>query len=155
LKDRTEENSIAVFLEELLVRRELAINMWHYNLNYNNWRCLPDWVIKTLDEERAKAPMALLDEYTLDDLQHGKTHDPLWNAAQKQLIKTGKIHGYVRMYWGKQLLRWFHDWRKAYEIGVILNDTYAIDGCSPNGYTGIAWCFGKHDRPFPPKKIHY
>ena len=155
LKDRTEENSTAVFLEELLVRRELAINMWHYNLNYNNWRCLPDWVIKTLDEERAKAPMTLLDEYTLDDLQHGKTHDPLWNAAQKQLIKTGKIHGYVRMYWGKQLLRWFHDWRKAYEIGVFLNDTYAIDGCSPNGYTGIAWCFGKHDRPFPPKKIHY
>jgi deoxyribodipyrimidine photo-lyase len=61
----------------------------------------------------------------------------------------------MRMYWWKQLLRWFHDWRKAYTIGVFLNDTYAVDGCSPNGYTGIAWCFGKHDRPFPPKKVHY
>lgn len=155
LHDRTHESAVSVFLEELLVRRELAINMWYYNPHFDTWQCLPDWVIKTLDEERSKTPSSLLNEYTLDDLRHGKTHDPLWNAAQKQLIKTGKIHGYVRMYWWKQLLRWFHNWRKAYEIGVFLNDTYAVDGCSPNGYTGIAWCFGKHDRPFPPKKTHY
>jgi deoxyribodipyrimidine photo-lyase len=155
LKNKLEEKNVAVFLEELLVRRELSINMWHYNPNYNTWESLPDWVIKTLDEERSRRPAPLLDEYTLDELKNGKTHDPLWNAAQKQLIKTGKIHGYVRMYWGKQLLRWFHNWRKAYEVGVLLNDVYAIDGCSPNGYTGIAWCFGKHDRPFPPKKVHY
>lgn len=99
LQRRAEESTVTVFLEELLVRRELAINMWHYNPNFDTWKCLPNWVIKTLDEDRAKALMTLLDEYTLDDLQKGKTHDPLWNAAQKQLIKTGKIHGYVRMYW--------------------------------------------------------
>lgn len=73
--------------------------MWYYNPHFDTWQCLPDWVIKTLDEERSKTPSSLLNEYTLDDLRHGKTHDPLWNAAQKQLVQTGKIHGYVRMYW--------------------------------------------------------
>ena len=144
------------FLEECLVRRELAINMWYYEKHPDQWNCLPDWVIKTLDEDREKQTSLLTqNEYSLDNLRHGRTEDPLWNAAQHELVRTGKIHGYVRMYWGKQLLRWFRDWKKAYWIGVYLNDTYAVDGCSPNGYTGIAWCFGKHDRPFPPKKTHY
>lgn len=73
--------------------------MWYYNPHCDTWKCLPDWTIKTLDEERSKASPSLLDEYTLLDLESANTHDPLWNAAQKQLIKTGKIHGYVRMYW--------------------------------------------------------
>jgi deoxyribodipyrimidine photo-lyase len=150
------ETPLNAFLEECLVRRELAINMWYYEKHPDKWNCLPDWVIKTLNEDREKQTSLLTqNEYSLDDLRHGKTEDPLWNAAQHELVRTGKIHGYVRMYWGKQLLRWFRDWKKAYWIGVYLNDTYAVDGCSPNGYTGIAWCFGKHDRPFPPKKTHY
>lgn len=150
------ETPFAAFLEECLVRRELAINMWYYEKHPDQWNCLPDWVIKTLDEDREKQTSLLTqDEYQLDDLRYGRTEDSLWNAAQHELVRTGKIHGYVRMYWGKQLLRWFRDWKKAYWIGVYLNDTYAVDGCSPNGYTGIAWCFGKHDRPFPPKKTHY
>lgn len=150
------ETPLIAFLEECLVRRELAINMWYYEKHPDQWNCLPDWVIKTLDEDREKqTTLFTQDEYSLTDLKHGRTEDPLWNAAQHELVRTGKIHGYVRMYWGKQLLRWFRDWKKAYWIGVYLNDTYAVDGCSPNGYTGIAWCFGKHDRPFPPKKTHY
>lgn len=147
---------ILAFLEECLVRRELAINMWYYEKHPDQWNCLPDWVIKTLDEDREKqTTLFAQDEYSLTDLKHGRTEDPLWNAAQHELVRTWKIHGYVRMYWGKQLLWWFRDWKKAYGIGVYLNDTYAVDGCSPNGYTGVAWCFGKHDRPFPPKKTHY
>ena len=107
--------SIHAFLEECLVRRELAINMWYYEKHPDQWSCLPDWVIKTLDEDREKQTSLLSqDEYSLDDLRYGRTEDPLWNAAQHQLVQTGKIHGYVRMYWGKQLLRWFRDWKKAY-----------------------------------------
>lgn len=156
LDTEAKKPNVLAFLEECLVRRELAINMWYYEKHPDQWNCLPDWVIKTLDEDREKQTSLLTqNEYSLDDLRHGRTEDPLWNAAQHELLSTGKIHGYVRMYWGKQLLRWFRDWKKAYWIGVYLNDTYAVDGCSPNWYTGIAWCFGKHDRPFPPKKTHY
>jgi len=93
--------------------------------------------------------------YTYQDFAEARTEDPLWNAAQMELRKTGKIHGYVRMYWGKQIIQWCSSWQEAYAIAVKLNDTYAIDGLSPNGYTGVAWCFGKHDRPFPPKKAHW
>lgn len=165
---RDEQERYAGFLEECFVRRELAINMWYYEPHPDTWECLPDWVIKTLDEDRerqAREQMILQfwnidtamtpEQYWLEDLVNAKTDDPLWNAAQRELVSTGKIHGYVRMYWGKQLLRWFTDWREAYRVGVYLNDRFAVDGCSPNGYTGIAWCFGKHDRPFPPKKTHY
>lgn len=109
---REDPNTLA-FLEECLVRRELAINMWHYQKHSDKWDCLPDWVIKTLDEDREQNSQKK-SEYSLEVLRHGKTDDPLWNAAQKELIQTGKIHGYVRMYWGKQLLRWFDDWKKAY-----------------------------------------
>lgn len=106
---------LSAFLEECLVRRELAINMWYYEKHPDQWNCLPDWVIKTLDEDREKQTTLLTqDEYSLDDLRHGRIEYPLWNAAQHELVRTGKIHGYVRMYWGKQLLRWFRDWKKAY-----------------------------------------
>lgn len=156
LHSEIKKPSTLAFLEECFVRRELAINMWYYEKHPDQWNCLPDWVIKTLNEDREKQTSLFTeDEYSLEDLKQGKTEDPLWNAAQHELLRTGKIHGYVRMYWGKQLTRWFRDWKRAYWIGVYLNDTYAVDGCSPNGYTGIAWCFGKHDRPFPPKKTHY
>jgi len=147
----------ASFLEECFVRRELAINMWYYEKKPDSWECLPAWVIKTLDSDSGRFQTSLLptDNYTVEDLIEARTLDPLWNAAQRELITTGKIHWYVRMYWWKQLLRWFEDWREAYRIGIYLNDRFAIDGCSPNGYTGVAWCFWKHDRPFPPKKPHY
>lgn len=94
------KTSIDAYLEEALVRRELAINMWYYNDNADNWKCLPNWVIKTLDEDREKQTSLIqADDYTREELESGETHDPLWNAAQKELIRTGKIHGYVRMYW--------------------------------------------------------
>lgn len=161
------------YVEELFVRRELAINMWYYNEHHASWKCLPEWVIKTLDEQqdwrqswkdhRWNSLQTILEgmdsaqeyRYTYEQLAVADTHDPLWNAAQHQLRKTGKIHGYVRMYWWKQIITWINEWRDAYDIAVRLNDTFAVDGASPNGYTGIAWCFGKHDRPFPPKKPYY
>lgn len=115
LHTQEKKSSVHAFLEECLVRRELAINMWYHEKHPDQWNCLPEWIIKTLDEDREKQTTLLTqDEYSLDDLRHGRTEDPLWNAAQHQLVRTGKIHGYVRMYWGKQLLRWFRDWKKAY-----------------------------------------
>ncbi len=100
LHSETKKPNILAFLEECLVRRELAINMWYYEKHPDQWNCLPDWVIKTLDEDRERQTSLLThDEYSLDDLRNGKTEDPLWNAAQHELVKTGKIHGYVRMYW--------------------------------------------------------
>lgn len=145
------------FFEECFVRRELAINMWYYEKHPDTWECLPNWVIKTLDSDSGRSQTSIipLDTYTLDNLISARTDDPLWNAAQNELMKTGKIHGYVRMYWWKQFLRWFTDWREWYRLAIYLNDRFATDGCSPNGYTWIAWCFGKHDRPFPPKKTSY
>jgi deoxyribodipyrimidine photo-lyase len=120
-KNQKLQAPVTAFLEECLVRRELAINMWYYEKHPDKWNCLPDWVIKTLNEDRfINAPLTrgdgggLVSEYSLNDLRHGKTEDPLWNSAQHELVRTGKIHGYVRMYWGKQLLRWFRDWKKAY-----------------------------------------
>lgn len=153
----TPKDIMVGFFEECFVRRELAINMWYYEKHPESWKCLPDWAIKTLDNDSQKQQISLVwhQHYTREELIHWRTADPLWNAAQHELILTWKIHGYVRMYWGKQLLHWFDDWREAYKMGVYLNDRFAIDGCSPNGYTGIAWCFGKHDRPFPPKKKDY
>ncbi len=89
--------------------------MWYYEKHPDQWNCLPDWLIKTLNEDREKQTSLFTeDEYSLEDLKQGKTEDPLWNAAQHELLRTGKIHGYVRMYWGKQLTRWFRDWKRAY-----------------------------------------
>ncbi len=94
------KTGVDAYLEETLVRRELAINMWYYNQDADNWKCLPEWAIKTLDEDRQKQTSLLQeDDYTREELEEAKTHDPLWNAAQNQLRQTGKIHGYVRMYW--------------------------------------------------------
>ncbi|MEN3184945.1 MAG: hypothetical protein ABDK93_08145, partial [Atribacterota bacterium] len=82
------------------------------------------------------------------------THDPLWNAAQRELTTRGIIHGYVRMYWGKKILEWVQDPEEAFTIALYLNNKYALDGRDPNSFTGVAWCFGKHDRPFPERPVY-
>lgn len=138
------------FLEELIIRRELSMNLAHYNDNYDRFDCLPDWAKKTLLEHRNDIREHT---YTLEELETAKTHDHYWNAAQKEMIITGKMHGYMRMYWGKKILEWTNDPRNAYDIAVYLNDKYEIDGRDPNGYTGVAWCFGKHDRAWKEREI--
>jgi deoxyribodipyrimidine photo-lyase len=86
-------------------------------------------------------------------LEEAITHDPYWNAAQKEMVLTGKMHGYMRMYWGKKILEWTKNPEEAFRIAVYLNNKYELDGRDPNGFTGVAWCFGKHDRPWGERPI--
>jgi len=143
--NETESLGREAFLEELIVRRELAVNFVRYNSHYDSFDCLPEWCRRTL-EEHEKDPREYV--YTLEEFEEAETHDPYWNAAQREMIATGKMHGYMRMYWGKKILEWTENPREAYEIAVRLNDKYELDGRDSNGYAGVAWCFGKHDRPW-------
>ena len=138
------------YLEELIVRRELAMNYVFYNRNYDNYAGLPQWCKKTLDEHRSDHREYI---YNREQLEEAKTHDPYWNSAQMQMVKTGKMHGYMRMYWGKKILEWMKSPEEAFDTAVLLNDKYELDGRDPNGYCGVAWCFGKHDRPWKERNI--
>jgi deoxyribodipyrimidine photo-lyase len=91
--------------------------------------------------------------YTSDDLEKAKTHDPYWNAAQREMVLTGKMHSYMRMYWGKKILEWIETPEHAYRIALHLNNKYELDGRDPNGFAGVAWCFGKHERPWAERPI--
>ena len=139
------------YLEQLIVRRELAFNMVHYNPEYDNIKCLPDWAQTTL-REHANDPRPYT--YTSEELENAETHDPYWNKAQTEMTKTGKMHGYMRMYWGKKILEWTPDPEEAYKTALKLNNKYELDGRSCNGYTGIAWCFGKHDQAWKERSIY-
>lgn len=138
------------YLEELVIRRELSMNFVYYNVNYQNIDCLPEWARKTL-QGHINDPRPY--QYTLDELENAKTHDPYWNAAQQEMVYTGKMHGYMRMYWGKKIIEWVPDPEEAYQIALYLNNKYELDGRDPNGYAGVAWCFGKHDRPWREREI--
>ena len=144
------ETAKAAFLEELIVRRELAINFVARNPNYDRLTGCPEWAQKTL-AEHATDPRPYL--YSEAQLEAAETHDPLWNAAQMEMVVTGRMHGYLRMYWAKKILEWTRAPDEAFEIAVRLNDRYELDGRDPNGYTGIAWAIGgKHDRPWGPRR---
>ncbi len=139
------------FLEELVVRRELADNYCFYNPDYDSFKGFPDWSRKSLDLHRSD-PRPYL--YRYDEFDNAETHDPLWNAAQMEMVNRGKMHGYLRMYWAKKILEWTHSPEEALEIAVRLNDRYELDGRDPNGYTGIAWSIGGvHDRAWAPRPI--
>ncbi len=139
------------FLEELIVRRELADNFCFYNDAYDSTAGFPDWAKTTLrvhtDDPREHF-------YALETFERAETHDTLWNAAQRQMVATGTMHGYMRMYWCKKILEWSPSPEKAVEISVFLNDRYSLDGRDPNGYTGIAWSIGGvHDRAWKERPV--
>ncbi|MCS7283733.1 MAG: deoxyribodipyrimidine photo-lyase [Anaerolineae bacterium] len=138
------------FLEELIVRRELALNLVWYNPDYDRFEGLPRWARETL-RAHAADPRPVL--YSLEDLESARTDDPIWNAAQSALVRTGRMHNYLRMYWGKRLLVWTAQPEDALRIGLYLNNKYALDGRDPNSYAGVGWCLGLHDRPFPERPI--
>ena len=138
------------YLEELIVRRELSVNYVNFNQNYDSFAGLPEWAKRTLLSHK-KDPRDYV--YSLEELENAKTHDPYWNAAQNEMRVTGKMHGYMRMYWGKKLIEWTDNPEKAFKIALQLNDKYELDGRDPNGYAGVAWCFGKHDRPWKERQI--
>lgn len=140
-----------VFLEELVVRRELSDNFCFYANAYDSISCLPDWARETLEKHRKDKREYV---YDLAIFESGETHDPLWNAAQLEMVYTGKMHGYMRMYWAKKILEWTESPEDAMRIAILLNDTYELDGRDSNGYTGVAWSIGGvHDRPWKERPI--
>jgi deoxyribodipyrimidine photo-lyase len=146
------DENVESFLEELIVRRELAENYCFYNSEYDSYEGFPDWGKRTLDNH-------LWDErkyqYNLEQFEQAKTHDDLWNAAQIEMVSTGKMHGYMRMYWAKKILEWSSDPQTALQSAIHLNDKYELDGRDPNGWANIAWCIGGlHDRPWPERPIY-
>lgn len=146
-----EPESVASFLEELVVRRELAINYVIHNPDYDRLSGCPRWALETL-ARHADDPRPV--HYTDAQLEAGETGDPIWNAAQKEMILTGRMHNYLRMYWAKKLLHWSPDAQTAFDLAVQFNDRYEMDGRDPNGYVGVAWAIGGlHDRPWPERPI--
>ena len=140
------------FLEELIIRKELSDNFCFYNQNYDKFEGFPNWAKETLNKHKNDVREI---EYSLSDFENAKTHEKLWNAAQNEMVKTGKMHGYLRMYWAKKILEWSKSAEEALEIAIYLNDKYELDGRDPNGYTGIAWSIGGvHDRPWFDRPIY-
>jgi deoxyribodipyrimidine photo-lyase len=142
--------SSAEYLEELIVRRELAFNYAKHVERPESMCNLPDWAKATL---RKHAMDERNPVYTREQFERAETHDPLWNAAQKEMLLRGKIHGYYRMYWGKKIIEWSETCQTALETMIYLHDRYALDGRDPNTYTNILWCFGLHDRPWTERPI--
>ena len=138
------------FLEQLIVRRELSLNACWFNPGYDRYDTLPAWALKTLDRHRKDKREFI---YSRAQWEAGATHDPCWNAAQAEMVRTGRMHNYMRMYWGKKLLEWSRAPEEAFETALALNDKYELDGRDPNGCVGVAWCFGRHDRPWTERPV--
>jgi deoxyribodipyrimidine photo-lyase len=137
-------------LEEIIVRRELAINFVRFNPNYDRLSACEPWALRTLKGHRRDEREHI---YSENQLENAETHDALWNAAQKQMVCGGWMHGYLRMYWAKKILEWTRSPEEAFAIAMRLNDRYELDGRDPNGYAGIAWAIGgKHDRAWGPER---
>jgi deoxyribodipyrimidine photo-lyase len=139
------------FLEELIVRRELSENFCFYSPSYDTLETFPSWAKLTLERHRGDRREHV---YRRSQFESCQTHDPLWNAAQTEMVKTGKMHGFMRMYWAKKILEWTIDPESAMRIAIYLNDKYELDGHDPNGYAGIAWSIGGvHDRAWGERPI--
>ena len=138
------------YLEQLIIRRELAFNFVYFTENYDSYSCLPNWAQTTLAEH---SPDERNPVYLLEELDGAQTHDPYWNAAMDEMKATGFMHNYMRMYWGKKILEWSPTPELAYESVLGLNNKYFLDGRDPNSYAGVAWIFGLHDRAWKERSI--
>jgi deoxyribodipyrimidine photo-lyase len=151
LRENEPDDNTEAFLEELIVRKELSDNFCFYNQRYDSWEGFPKWARITLDRHRSD-PRPYL--YTQKNFEDAATHDDLWNAAQMEMVLTGKMHGYLRMYWAKKILEWTRVPEEAQATAIYLNDRYELDGRDPNGYAGIAWSIGGlHDRAWPEREV--
>ncbi len=137
------------WLDEFITWREIGFNMSSKRLDYDQYESLPDWAQATL-KRHARDPRKYV--YSLEEFTHARTHDALWNAAQTQLVREGRIHNYLRMLWGKKILEWTATPQDALEIMVELNNRFAIDGRNPNSYSGIFWVLGRYDRAWGPER---
>jgi deoxyribodipyrimidine photo-lyase len=137
------------FVDQLVTWRELGFNACRHVPGYDRYDSLPAWCQTTLAKhESDERPW----RYSLEELENARTHDEVWNAAQRELRVDGRIHNYLRMLWGKKILEWSATPREALAIAIHLNDQYAVDGRDPNSYSGILWCFGRYDRPWAPER---
>jgi len=137
------------FLDQLVTWRELGYNMTSHRDDYDRYESLPDWAIRTLAEHAADPRPRL---YSVEELEGAQTDDRLWNAAQNELVREGRIHNYLRMLWGKRILEWTESPREALEVMIELNNKYALDGRDPNSYSGIFWVLGRYDRAWGPER---
>ena len=144
------EAARGAFLEQLVVRRELAFNFAAYAPRIDTIACVPAWARATLEKHRRdRRPHT----YGARQLEEGRTHDPYWNAAMREMRITGRLHGYMRMYWGKKILEWSPSPAAGFRTALRLNNRYFLDGRDPNSFVGVAWCFGLHDRPWQERPI--
>jgi deoxyribodipyrimidine photo-lyase len=137
------------FLDELVTWREVGLNMCSHSEDYDQYDSLPDWAKATLAEHVADRREYV---YSLEEFEQGRTHDELWNAAQMQLAREGRIHNYMRMLWGKKILEWSDSPQESLDVMIELNNKYALDGQNPNSYSGIFWVLGRYDRPWGPQR---
>lgn len=143
------EPEVETFLDQLITWRELGYNMCWQRTDYDQYESLPTWAQKTLQDHAAdKRPYV----YSEEQFDEAATHDALWNAAQRQLVREGRMHNYLRMLWGKKILEWSASPREALKIMVDLNNRYALDGRNPNSYSGIFWVLGRYDRAWGPER---
>ncbi len=144
------EQDRAAYLEELIVRRELAVNFVHYNDGYDRYECLPAWARASL---RAHQGDRRAHGYSRSQLERAATHDPYWNAAMREMVHTGFMHNHMRMYWAKKILEWTRAPEDAYATALELNNRYFLDGRDANSYANVGWSFGLHDRPWPERPV--
>jgi deoxyribodipyrimidine photo-lyase len=147
----TDDTDVDAFLDEAVTWRDVGYH-WHWTRGADAAgleTALPGWALRTLGAHAGDPRRHL---YTAAELEDGATHDALWNAAQRELVATGTIHGYLRMLWGKKVLEWSPSPAEAYRRLEHLNNKYALDGRDPNSYSGILWCFGLFDRPWWPER---
>lgn len=140
------------FLDELITWREVGYNRCALSDDYDKYESLPDWAQATLAEHSQDSRPVL---YSQEELEHAETHDPVWNAAQRQLVTEGRMHNYLRMLWGKKILEWSPTPQIALEVMIHLNNKYAVDGRNPNSYSGIFWVLGRYDRAWGPERPIY
>jgi deoxyribodipyrimidine photo-lyase len=143
------DSNAEALLDQLCTWREIGFNMCWRESNYDRYESLPGWALQTLAAHaKDKRPQL----YSLEQLEQASTHDPIWNAAQRQLVLEGKIHNYLRMLWGKKILQWTPEPELALKWMIELNNKYALDGRDPNSYSGIFWVLGRYDRAWGPER---
>jgi deoxyribodipyrimidine photo-lyase len=141
--------SAEAFLDQIVTWRELGFNLCWQRTDYDRYASLPEWARRTLAAHAADTREHV---YGLEPFEAAATHDPLWNAAQRQLVREGRIHTYLRMLWGKKILQWTPSPEAALAVMVELNNKYAVDGRDPNSYAGIFWVLGRYDRAWGPER---
>ncbi len=150
-KASAKKDNVESFVEEVVVRRELSMNFVFYTPDYDSYSSLPGWAKETLEEHREDGREYV---YTRKQLENAETHDEYWNAAMREMVHTGYMHNYMRMYWGKKILEWSNTPEHAYATTLYLNNKYFLDGRDPNSFANVAWVFGQHDRGWTEREVY-